>query len=147
MPICSHYKSKYCNKCYSLPQPRNPANPNLSLEGQNRKACINKEPFITTTCDLNMNLDILNNSEFKALLSTPISLPIINPNKLEYKIEPAITTPSHTDFVYPPVPTNPLPVANRHVLVVGGAKGIGKTVAKYLSENGFNVIASSSTPN
>lgn len=152
MPICSCYKSKCLDNhtddnCYSLQQPHNPANPNLSLEGQNRKACIiNKEPFRTTVSDLNLNLDILNNADFKALLSTPISLPVINPNKLEYKIEPAINTPSHTDFVYPPVPLNPLPVANRYVLVVGGAKGIGKAIAKYLSENGFNVIASSSTP-
>lgn len=136
-----------CNKyCYSLQQPRNPSNPNLNLEGQNRISCINKKPFMTTVSDLNMNTDILSNSEFRELLNTPVKLPTIDTNKLEYNVDPAITTPSHSDLVYPPIPSNPLPVANRHVLVVGGAKGIGKAVAKYLSKNGFNVIASSSTP-
>jgi len=164
MPICKCYyhndnlsnrlcyKQKCCsnnmydNRCSSLSQPRNPANPNLSLEGQNRKACINKKPFRTKVSDLNMNIDVMSNSEFKAFLSSLISLPVIDSNKLEYTIEPAIITPSHSDFVYPQVPQNPLPVAGRRVLVVGGAKGIGKAIAKYLSENGFNVVASSSTP-
>lgn len=59
-------------------------------------------------------------------------------------VDPPVNPLPAAKCAYPPVPVDPIPVANRRVLVIGGAKGIGKVTAQYLSERGFNVIATSS---
>lgn len=132
--------------CSNLPQPISPPDPSLNLDGENCLSCYLKRKLVTKASDLNSVIVSLTNPELKQFLTTPLTLPTCDAAKAQYVVDPPVNPLPAAKCAFPPVPTDPIPVANRRILVIGGAKGIGKTVAEYLSENGFEVIATSSHP-
>lgn len=140
--------SYICNNinCATLPQPVSPPDPNLNLNGQNRMACYNNKVVNTNISNLNCNIEIMNNCQLNRFLSTPITATTINLSLAQYTPDPFVNPVGCNLGVFVPIPPLPLPPNNRRVLIVGGARNIGKTTAEYLSQNGFNVIATSSHP-
>lgn len=132
--------------CKAKPQPISPANPELSLQGQNRVACYNERLFNTKVSDLNQNIDIMSNDELKLFLSTPVVVPAIDVAKAQYVVNPPINPVGCNNAVFPTPSDDPLPPNNRRVLIIGGYKGLGKATAEYLANNGFIVTVTSSRP-
>lgn len=148
-PTCP-IRSQNCNErvptCTNMPQPVSPPNPALNLDGENCLSCYANRTLLTKPSDLNSVLVSLTNPQLKTFLTTPLVLPTCDANKAQYVVDPPVTPLPAAKCAFPPVPPSPIPVGNRRVLIVGGAKGLGKATAQYLSANGFNVIATSSHP-
>lgn len=119
----------------------------LSLDGQNCTACLSKKSVKNSPMNLNSSTITLSRRRLKRFLKKHITLPKINLEKAQYKLDPPISVLPAAKCTYPPIPINKIPINNRKVLIVGGAKGLGKATAEYLSHKGFDVIATSSHPN
>ncbi len=142
------HESSHKNSCRKLHQPPNPLDPQLSLEGENCTCCYLSEKMLTPKHDLNSNIECFCYKKLCKFLSKPINFPAIDQNKLFFASNPALVVPACQKVVYPPdVPVNDqLDPTDKVVLIIGGAKGLGKATAEYLSQNGFTVIATSSHP-
>lgn len=127
---------------------KQPINPDLSMEGINCMACYGKQVLQGKSTDLNSNIENMSHKELCKFLSTPQVVPQIDLTKLAYVPNPSIDPLPGAKVVYPPeVPLNDrIPPNGKVVLVVGGAKNIGKGIAEKLSAEGFTVIATSSHP-
>lgn len=149
LPSLAQAQKDCCQECCKdLPQPPNPVDPQLSLEGENCFCCYIDKDLPSASKNLNSNLECFKYKKLCKFLAKPITAPALDETKLFYTPNPALNVPACQKVVYPPdVPVaQQLSPSGRVVLIIGGAKGLGKATAEYLSENGFTVIATSSHP-
>lgn len=145
----AHSRHSECHtRCSKLPQPPNPTDPQLSLEGENCSCCYIKKDLRSVSQNLNSNLECLDYKNLCQFLGTPVTAPVLDESKLFFTPNPFLDVPPCQKVIYPPeVPFNQrLNPAGRIVLIIGGAKGLGKATAEYLSQKGFTVIATSRHP-
>jgi len=152
----NHCHHKRCDK---LPQP--PTDTLIPLDGENCIAC--KDSKKLCQCHnankylLALSYDELCNKYINPSLDGYNG--IVNPAALKYTVDPPLNVPPGQkgfnmvpDPVaypiaphYPPI-ANPIPLANRNVLVVGAAKNLGKAIANMFVSNGCNVVGTSRFP-
>jgi NAD(P)-dependent dehydrogenase (short-subunit alcohol dehydrogenase family) len=144
---CKH-ESRHTKSCRKLEQPPSPEDPQLSLEGENCMCCYLSKKMLTNPHNLNSNVECFKYKKLCKFLAKPVNFPAIDASKLFYTPNPPLNVPSCQKVVYPPeVPVDQqLDPIGKVVLIIGGAKGLGKATAEFLSQNGFTVIATSSHP-
>lgn len=140
-----------CKKteCPDLPQPPPTCHSNIvSLDGMNCIHCYDEKRLCGPGTDLNANLTSFNFNEFHEFLNTPVNMPPINGDKARFTPNPKMEVPPCQKLDYPPeVPLHDqLPIVGKIILIVGGAKGLGKSLAEFLTSKGAYVIATSRHP-
>lgn len=144
---CTSCHDAFNNCCTDLPQP--PKNTPLPLEGENCLCCFESRDLPSGSHDLNENKDCQSYDAMCKLFCKPLDYPGIQfPGELTYTLNPAFIVPPCQKLVNPPVVPleDQISLEGKHVLVIGGSKGIGKAVAKRLRQAGAHVIATSRHP-
>ncbi len=144
---CVSCADAFNNCCTSLPQP--PKDTPVPLEGENCICCFESRPLPSGSHDLNENKDCQSYDAMCKLFCKPLEYPGIEfPAELTYTLVPTFTVPDCQKIVNPPVVPDDIKLSlkDKHVLVIGGSKGIGKAVAKRLRDEGAYVIATSRHP-
>ncbi|MGE0009882.1 MAG: SDR family NAD(P)-dependent oxidoreductase [Candidatus Babeliales bacterium] len=146
---CTSCNNAFAQCCADLPQP--PKDTPVPLEGQNCICCFESRDLPSGSRNLNENkacqgYDAMCKSFCKRLKYPGIEFP----EELTYTLSPTFTVPDCQKIVNPPVVPDDIKLSLRgkHVLVIGGSKGIGKAIAKMFSspEVGAKVIATSRHP-
>jgi NAD(P)-dependent dehydrogenase (short-subunit alcohol dehydrogenase family) len=129
-----------------MANPPQPTNPDLTLDGENGMATFGKNGVPSLPINLNRNELFLNYSQFKAFLSTSVTLPTPDMSKLAITPEPSLSVPDYQRAIFPPTPPTRLSTASKVVLVVGGSCNLGKIISLFLADQGYTVIATSRNP-